>query len=59
MAYENKTLDIVSVCMDGVLPDAVSDELQDEDRDAGPLYYGHQREQGIGSDLAGAVCGCL
>ena len=59
MAYENKTLDIVSFCMDGVLPDAVSDELQDEDRDAGPLYYGQQREQGIGSDLAGAVCGCL
>lgn len=59
MAYENKTLDIVSVCMDGILPDDVPDELQDEDRDAGPLYYGHQREQGIGSDLAGAVCGCL
>ena len=44
IAYEIETFNYLSVRLDSVFLNVVSDELQDENRDAGALYHRQHRE---------------
>lgn len=59
IAYEIETFNYLPVCMDSVFLCTLPYELQDENRDAGTLYNGPNKEQKFGCLLARAIYLCF